>query len=88
MFVPDRATYGESRYVMDAELFRHRVLVGSETFPTMIGKLWPMVLAGGSGQVSHRQWVMRVQPASMRLGSVSVAPSCWVRPVEAWKMSM
>ncbi len=37
--------YAEGRYVQDAELFPHRVLVGSETFPSQIGTLWPMVLA-------------------------------------------
>lgn len=35
--------YGESRYALDANLFPHRVLVGSETFSTQIGRLWPMV---------------------------------------------
>jgi beta-galactosidase len=37
--------YAEGRYAQDAELFPHRVLVGSETFPSQIGTLWPMVLA-------------------------------------------
>ncbi|MEV7761981.1 glycoside hydrolase family 2 TIM barrel-domain containing protein [Curtobacterium flaccumfaciens] len=35
--------YAESRYALDAELFPDRVIVGSETFPTRIGVLWPMV---------------------------------------------
>ncbi len=35
--------YAESRYDIDAELFPHRVIVGSETFPSQIGRLWPMV---------------------------------------------
>jgi hypothetical protein len=35
--------YGESRYAIDRELFAHRVIVGSETFPSRIGALWPMV---------------------------------------------
>jgi beta-galactosidase len=35
--------YAESRYELDRELFPHRVIVGSETFPTQIGALWPMV---------------------------------------------
>lgn len=35
--------YAEGRYAMDAERFPHRVLVGSETFPAQIGRLWPMV---------------------------------------------
>jgi beta-galactosidase len=35
--------YAEGRYTVDADLFPHRVLVGSETFPTQIGSLWPLV---------------------------------------------
>ncbi|MDQ4137792.1 MAG: glycoside hydrolase family 2 protein, partial [Actinomycetota bacterium] len=35
--------YAESRYELDRKLFPNRVLVGSETFPTQIGALWPMV---------------------------------------------
>lgn len=35
--------YGDSRYALDAELFPNRVVVGSETFPTRIGRLWPLV---------------------------------------------
>ena len=35
--------YSESRYGLDQELFPHRVIVGSETFPSQIGTLWPMV---------------------------------------------
>jgi beta-galactosidase len=37
--------YAEGRYTVDADLFPHRVLVGSETFPTQIGSLWPLVKA-------------------------------------------
>jgi hypothetical protein len=37
--------YAEGRYDADGERFPHRVLVGSETFPSRIGALWPMVLA-------------------------------------------
>lgn len=37
--------YAEGRYTTDAELFPHRVLFGSETFPTQIGGLWPLVVA-------------------------------------------
>ena len=36
--------YADGRYRSDADLFPHRVLVGSETFPTQIGSLWPLVL--------------------------------------------
>ena len=35
--------YAESRYAADREQFPHRVIVGSETFPSKIGSLWPMV---------------------------------------------
>src|SRR5918995_392567 len=35
--------YAEGRYTVDQELFPHRVIVGSETFPSRIGTLWPMV---------------------------------------------
>jgi beta-galactosidase len=37
--------YAEGRYALDRELFPHRVIVGSETFPSQIGALWPMVEA-------------------------------------------
>jgi len=37
--------YAEGRYALDAELFPHRVIVGSETFPSQIGRLWPLVVA-------------------------------------------
>ncbi len=37
--------YAEGRYELDRELFPHRVLVGSETFGSQIGRLWPMVVA-------------------------------------------
>ncbi|MDN5570419.1 MAG: DUF4982 domain-containing protein [Propionibacteriaceae bacterium] len=36
--------YAEGRYGADAERFGRRVIVGSETFPSQIGRLWPMVL--------------------------------------------
>ncbi|WP_029150338.1 glycoside hydrolase family 2 TIM barrel-domain containing protein [Microbacterium indicum] len=35
--------YAESRYAPDRAAFPHRVIVGSETFPAQIGRLWPMV---------------------------------------------
>lgn len=35
--------YADGRYALDAEAFPHRVIVGSETFPTQIGRLWPLV---------------------------------------------
>lgn len=35
--------YGESRYELDRDLFPRRVIVGSETFPAMIGTLWQLV---------------------------------------------
>lgn len=35
--------YAESRYELDAELFPNRVIVGSETFPSRIEKMWELV---------------------------------------------
>ena len=35
--------YAEGRYTADRKEFPHRVIVGSETFPSRIGTLWPMV---------------------------------------------
>ena len=35
--------YADSRYVLDAELFPHRVIVGSETFPAKIDVMWDLV---------------------------------------------
>jgi hypothetical protein len=32
--------YADSRYALDAELFPHRVIVGSESFPDRIASLW------------------------------------------------
>ena len=37
--------YAEGRYDLDRGMFPHRVLVGSETFTSKIGRLWPMVVA-------------------------------------------
>ncbi len=37
--------YAEGRYALDRELFPRRVIVGSETFPSKIGTLWPLVEA-------------------------------------------
>jgi hypothetical protein len=36
--------YAEGRYAPDRDQFPHRVIVGSETFPSQIGRLWPMVV--------------------------------------------
>ncbi|MFT3797423.1 glycoside hydrolase family 2 TIM barrel-domain containing protein [Microbacterium sp.] len=35
--------YADSRYAMDADLYPHRVIVGSETFPDRIAVLWDAV---------------------------------------------
>lgn len=35
--------YAESRYELDRELFPNRVIVGSETFPSRIEKMWELV---------------------------------------------
>ena len=37
--------YAEGRYDLDRDLFLHRVIVGSETFGSQIGRLWPMVVS-------------------------------------------
>ncbi|GIG34723.1 glycoside hydrolase family 2 protein [Cellulomonas pakistanensis] len=37
--------YGEARYAVDRELFPHRLVVGTETFPGHIDVLWPLVEA-------------------------------------------
>ncbi|MEN2742463.1 glycoside hydrolase family 2 TIM barrel-domain containing protein [Microbacterium sp. X-17] len=37
--------YAESRYALDQRLAPHRVIVGSETFASRIGDLWPQVVA-------------------------------------------
>ena len=36
--------YAEGRYGQDRQQFPHRIIVGSETFPSRIGTLWPMVV--------------------------------------------
>lgn len=36
--------YAESRYVADREEYPHRVIVGSESFATTIGRFWPLVV--------------------------------------------
>jgi beta-galactosidase len=36
--------YMDSRYDMDRELYPNRVIVGSETFPTEIGRNWPAIV--------------------------------------------
>jgi beta-galactosidase len=35
--------YGESRYALDLETFPNRIVLGSETFPTMIEEYWKLV---------------------------------------------
>ena len=35
--------YGESRYAVDREPFPNRIYFGSESFPTRIAELWPMI---------------------------------------------
>ncbi|WP_458117258.1 glycoside hydrolase family 2 TIM barrel-domain containing protein [Arthrobacter sp. D2-10] len=35
--------YGDVRYTMDRDAFPNRVIVGAETFPTQIDKLWKLV---------------------------------------------
>ena len=40
--------YADSRYELDAELFPHRVIVGSETFPAKIDVMWALVDAAAA----------------------------------------
>jgi hypothetical protein len=35
--------YSEARYDLDAKLFPERVIVGTETFPSRLDRLWPLV---------------------------------------------
>ena len=35
--------YSDSRYVLDRELFPNRIILGTETFPTRIGRYWPLI---------------------------------------------
>jgi beta-galactosidase len=37
--------YGDARYTMDRELFPNRVIVGAETWPTVIAENWALVTA-------------------------------------------
>ena len=37
--------YADARYELDRDRFPHRVIVGSETMPSSIGRLWPLVVA-------------------------------------------
>ncbi|WP_433510257.1 glycoside hydrolase family 2 TIM barrel-domain containing protein [Nonomuraea sp. CA-143628] len=39
--------YGDSRYLIDRQAFPHRVVVGSETFPTLIDRYWKLVTEHG-----------------------------------------
>ncbi|MFE1646713.1 glycoside hydrolase family 2 TIM barrel-domain containing protein [Microbacterium sp. P01] len=36
--------YADARYAVDREQLPHRIIVGSETMPSAIGRLWPMVI--------------------------------------------
>ncbi|GAA5039675.1 hypothetical protein HNP84_005302 [Thermocatellispora tengchongensis] len=39
--------YGDSRYLIDQEAYPNRVVVGSETFPTLIDRYWKLVTEHG-----------------------------------------
>ncbi|SEP68147.1 beta-galactosidase [Streptomyces sp. yr375] len=39
--------YSEARYALDRELFRHRIILGTETFPTRIDGNWRLVRQHG-----------------------------------------
>ncbi|MGY4857468.1 glycoside hydrolase family 2 TIM barrel-domain containing protein [Cryobacterium sp. AP23] len=69
--------YAEGRYSTDAELFPHRVLVGSETFPTQIGSLWPLVVANPNviGDFTWTGWDY--------LGEVGIGATAYAEDPEA-----
>ena len=69
--------YAEGRYGSDAELFPHRVLFGSETFPTQIGSLWPLVLANPNviGDFTWTGWDY--------LGEVGIGATAYAEDPEA-----
>lgn len=69
--------YAESRYSIDAELFPHRVIVGSETFPSQIGRLWPMVEAAPNviGDFTWTGWDY--------LGEVGIGATAYAEDPEA-----
>ncbi|SDX50113.1 beta-galactosidase [Arthrobacter sp. cf158] len=47
--------YGESRYLMDRDLFPHRLIVGTETYPGRIAANWEMV-TGNSHVIGDFTW--------------------------------
>lgn len=69
--------YAESRYEPERNLFPHRVVVGSETFPTLIGKLWPMVQANPNviGDFTWTGWDY--------LGEVGIGATAYAEDPEA-----
>jgi len=69
--------YAEGRYAGDAGLFPHRVIVGSETFPSQIGKLWPMVRQNPNviGDFTWTGWDY--------LGEVGIGATAYTPDVEA-----
>jgi beta-galactosidase len=69
--------YAEGRYSTDAQLFPHRVLVGSETFPTQIGSLWPLVVANPNviGDFTWTGWDY--------LGEVGIGATAYAEDPEA-----
>ena len=48
--------YGDARYELDRGLFPDRIIVGTETFPSHIATLWPLVM-GNSHVLGDFTWV-------------------------------
>jgi beta-galactosidase len=69
--------YAEGRYAQDQELFPHRVIVGSETFPSRIGTLWPMVVDNPNviGDFTWTGWDY--------LGEVGIGATAYAEDVDA-----
>ena len=69
--------YAEGRYAPDRELFPRRVIVGSETFPSKIGTLWPLVEANPHviGDFTWTGWDY--------LGEVGIGATAYVEDPEA-----
>lgn len=69
--------YGESRYAQDAVDYPDRVIVGSESFPSLIGRLWPMVLDNPNviGDFTWTGWDY--------LGEVGIGATAYVSQTDA-----
>ncbi|WP_106816704.1 glycoside hydrolase family 2 TIM barrel-domain containing protein [Microbacterium timonense] len=75
---PDIAgmNYQDCRYELDRTLFPHRVIVGSETFPTQIDRLWALVRANPHviGDFTWTGWDYLGEPGLGRMHYADDAP--------------